>query len=372
MANLLRWTSVTGAVRGVGARPNKLTHKRPWPDLAAATVGAMMGMMRKLGAIATVAMTLMFAACTSSTSPHRTTTGLIAWTSTPAPATTTTTLAPAPVCTKSDLRVQFLGFGAAASMFSDVFQLTNIGKATCRLQGHPQLFPSVTSGKPVPRVFRHSYLPVAVGPGNIAPKVSGYVIIGGTDNCPPAPGGSRVKPVPYKYAKVVLPNGEGSFITSEMPPCVPVSLSIGVNPPEPALPPPGSLAALDVTIDMPASIRAGHVLHYTVVLSNPRQVYGPSGEEANRTVLFAPCPGYTESLDLYVPGHLGQEHIRTYKLNCGPVGQLGPGKSARFAMELPVPKVSKAIPAAVGWDVNINNGTVLDAATMYQSVKVYP
>lgn len=331
----------------------------------------MMGTVRKLGAIAAVVVTLTLASCTSSSAPARSSRP-IAWTSTPAPATTTTRLAPAPVCTKSDLRVQFLGFGAAANMFSDVFQLTNIGKATCRLQGHPQLFPSVTSGKPVPRVVRHSYLPVAVSPGNIAPKVSGYVIIGGTDNCPPAPGGSRVKPVSYKYAKVVLPNGEGSFITSEMPPCVPVSLSIGVEPPEPALPPPGSLAALDVTIDTPASIRAGHVLRYVVVLSNPRQVYGPSGEEANRTVSFAACPGYTESLDLYVPGHLGQVHTWTYKLNCGPVGRLAPGKSARFTMELPVPTVSKAIPAALGWNVNANNGTVLDAATMYQSVKVYP
>jgi hypothetical protein len=225
----------------------------------------------------------------------------------------------------------------------------------------------------VPKVVRHGYLPVAVGPGNIAPGVSGYFIIWGTDECSPSGAyGTHVKPVPYKYAKVVLPNGEGSFTTSEIPPCVPVSLSIGVEPPEPALPPPGSLAALDVTIDTPARVRAGHMLHYTVVLANPRQVYGPSGEEANRTVSFIPCPGYTESLDLYVPGHLGQVHTRTYKFNCGPVGKLAPGKSARFAMELPVPMVSKAIPAAIGWNVNTNNGTVLDAASMYQSFEVFP
>ena len=327
-----------------------------------------------LGAMVMVLMVLALASCTSSTAPVRhPSTGLIAWTSTPAPPTTTTTLPSAPLCTKADLLVKFLGFGAGASQYSDVFQLTNIYKSACRLQGHPGLFPSATSGKPVPKVVRHGYLPVAVGPGNIAPGVSGYFIIWGTDECSPSSAyGTRVKPVPYKYAKVVLPNGEGSFTTSEIPPCVPVRLSIGVEPPEPALPPPGSLAALDVTIDMPASIKAGHVLHYTVVLSNPRQVYGPSGEEANRTVSFALCPGYTESLDLYVPGHVGQEHTWTYKLNCGPVGRLAPGKSARFAMELPVPTVSKAIPAAVGWNVNTNNGTVLDAATMYQSVRVYP
>jgi hypothetical protein len=269
--------------------------------------------------------------------------------------------------------MKFLGFGAGASQYSDVFQLTNISKSTCRLQGHPELFPSPKLGGPVPRVVGHD-LPFSVGPGNIAPGASGYFIIYGTDECPSSPGayGTRVKPVPYKYAKVVLPNGEGSFITGEMPPCVPVTVSIGVVPPEPALPPPGSLAALDVTIDTPARISAGHVLHYTVVLTNPRQVYGPSGEEANRTVSFVPCPGYTESLDLFRPGHTGQEHTWTFKLNCGPVGRLAPGKLARFAMELPVPKVSKVLPATVGWTVNTNNGNIFNAAAMNQSVKVYP
>ena len=247
--------------------------------------------MRKLGVIATVAVTMMLAACTTSSVPptRHSSAGLIAWIATPAPPTTTTTLPSAPLCTKADLLVKFRGFGAGASMYWDVFQLTNVSKHTCRLQGRPELFPSPNLGKPEPRVVGHD-LPVSVGPGNIAPGVSGYFIIWGTDNCPPGHGTSRVKPVPYKYAKVVLPNGEGSFTTSEMPPCVPVSLSVGVEPPEPALPPPGSLAALDVTIDVPARIRAGHVLHYAVVLSNPRQVYGPSGEEANRTVSFAALP----------------------------------------------------------------------------------
>jgi hypothetical protein len=241
------------------------------------------------------------------------------------------------------------------------------------LQGHPKLFASVTPGKPVPRVVRPGYLPFAVGPGNIASGVSGYFIIAGTDNCPPVPGGSRVKPIPYKYAKVVLPNGEGSFITSEMPPCVPVSVSIGVEPPETVLPPPGSLASLDVTIDIPASIKAGHVLHYAVVLSNPRQMYRRSGvTEASRTVSLVPCPGYTELLSLFRPGHVGQVHTWTYKLNCRPVGRLAPGRSARFAMELLVPGVSKVLPATLGWSLNTNNGTVLDAATMYQNVNVYP
>jgi hypothetical protein len=59
-------------------------------------------------------------------------------------------------------------------------------------------------------------------------------------------------------------------------------------------------------------------------------VYGPSGTEASRIVSLVPCPGYTEVLSLFMPGHLGQEHNWTYMLNCGQVGRLVPGKSARF------------------------------------------
>ena len=329
--------------------------------------------MRKLGVVAMMAMTLMLAACTNSTAPpaHRTS-SFIAWISTPAPPTTTTTLPLAPLCTKADLRVQFLGAGAAAGMVTDDFQLTNISKTTCRLQGQPKLSPSTTAGGHMSSVVRHGYLPLDIVPANLAPKASGYVIIGGTDNCPPIGGTSHVKPVPYKHVRVALPNGEGTFITSEMPPCVPMSVSLGVEPPVLVLPSPGSLASLDVTVDMPANVRAGHVLHYTVVLSIARQVYGPSGTEASRSVSLVPCPGYSEVLSLFIPGHVGQEHTWTYTLNCGPVGRLAPGKSARFAMELSVPTVSKVLAATFGWYLNTGSGNTFNAAAAYQGGRVYP
>ena len=159
-------------------------------------------------------------------------------------------------------------------MLSDVFELTNIAKTTCRLQGQPKLSPSTTAGAHVPSVVRHGYLPLGIVPGNLAPKASGYVIIGGTDNCPSSPG-AYVEPVSYKYVVVVLPNGEGSFTTSEMPPCVPMRVSLGVVPPNPYTPVPGTLPSLQATMQLPKRIVGGRVLYYVVVLANPGAICAP-------------------------------------------------------------------------------------------------
>ncbi|MGA3354478.1 MAG: DUF4232 domain-containing protein [Acidimicrobiales bacterium] len=319
--------------------------------------------VRKLGAIATVVMTLMLAACTSSSTPPHRTTGIIAWVSTPAPPTTstttiTTTLAPAPLCTKADLRVQFLGAGFAMGSASDDFQLANISKTTCRLQGQPKLSPSTFAGGHIPSVVRHGYLPSDIVPGNLAPKASGYVIIGGTDNCPSSPvmQNTRVKPVPYKYVTVLLPNGEGSFTTSEMPPCVPMSVSLGVPPFNPyILPPvPGTLPSLQVIVELPKRIVGGRVLHFVVVLANPGAVVVP----------LKPCPGYEEGT--YPWGESPPPLVRTYQLNCGQLRVLAPDHRLRFAMELPIPKYTQPLPVRFGWDLITGNGPWTDTlVTLY-------
>src|SRR5271166_532274 len=111
-------------------------------------------MVRKLGALATVAMTLMLAACTSATAPPppRTVNGVVAWISTPAPPTTSTTstttmLAPAPYCSVSSLRVRRGYGGGAMGNVVIQFYLTNVGKVTCRLSGYPTLSAITTTGK---------------------------------------------------------------------------------------------------------------------------------------------------------------------------------------------------------------------------------
>jgi len=301
--------------------------------------------------LAVLAMTaVVVAACTSSSAPpaRHTHSTLIAWIRNPAPpttstTTTTTTLAPAPFCARSDLRVQFLGFGAAASMFSDVFELTNIGKTTCRLQGQPKLSPSTTAGAHVPSVVRHGYLPLDIVPGNLAPKASGYVIIGGTDNCPSSPG-AYVEPVSYKYVVVLLPNAEGSFTTSEMPPCVPMRVSLGVVPPNPYTPVPGTLPSLQATMQLPKRIVGGRVLYYVVVLANPGAIAVP----------LKPCPGYQEGF--YPWGASPPPLVRAYRLNCGQLRVLAPHHALRLAMELPVPKVSQVMNIRFGWVLITGNG----------------
>lgn len=322
--------------------------------------------MRPTRVLISVIAGLALGACTSSTTPppHRTTTGVVGWISTPAPpttstTTTTTTLAPAPFCTKAELRVQLLGAGAAAGTVSDEFQLTNIGKSTCRLQGQPKLFASTIAGEHMPSVVRHGYLPSVVVPGNLVPGASGYVIIWGTDNCPSPPGaqGTRVTPVPYKYVMVVLPSGEGSFITSKIPPCVPMSVNLGVEPFNPYLAPPvpGTLGSLQVIVELPKRIVGGRVLHFVVVLANRGAMAVP----------LKPCPGYEEGI--YPWGESPPPLQRSYQLNCGRLRVLAPHHRLRFAMELPIPKYAQPLPVRFGWDLITGNGPWTDTL-----VTVYP
>jgi len=177
--------------------------------------------MRRIGLVAAVAMTLMLTACTSSSVPARhPSTGLIAWTSTPAPlttstTTTSTTLALAPLCTKADLRIGPPVQGAATGHIGVSFRLTNIGKATCRLEGYPGLFAIIQAGKraAVP-VHRGTFFINAV-PGNLSPKASGYFVIGSSNFCLGEPPGSvgGLYPVHYRQLIIHLPDG-ASVVTA--------------------------------------------------------------------------------------------------------------------------------------------------------------
>jgi hypothetical protein len=72
-------------------------------------------------------------------------------------------------------------------------------------------------------------------------------------------------------------------------------------------------------------------------------------------VTFLPCPGYTEFLTL-VNGSRVQVHTWSYELNCQAIGHLEAGKTARFAMEMTVPKVSQVWVAKFSWELDTGNG----------------
>jgi hypothetical protein len=301
--------------------------------------------VRKLGAIAAVAMTLMLAACTSSSAPARhPSTGLIVWTSTPAPpttssTTTTTTLALAPLCTKGSLDIgPPIDAGATQQVFAS-FRLTNVGKTTCRLQGYPVLWGTNATGKLV-LVHAHDGLgvlnPVAA---DLAPGASGYFMLQENDFCLSEQPSSPYR-VHYRELVAYLPNGAGTAKTPNIAPCGPIEVTpVGVQPLLPGeLPPPepGTTAFLKVSVHLPARNVGGRVLDYIVELANP----------GSRPIALQPCPGYRESI-----GVLGSTAAvqRSYELNCRAVGQIGPHKTVRFEMEIPVPKVSKPTEAKFVW-----------------------
>ena len=96
-------------------------------------------------------------------------------------------------------------------------------------------------------------------------------------------------------------------------------------------PPPDVINAL-VTISAPATVHRGSVLLYTVTLTN----------HDGRAYQLTPCPDYFE--------FIGGKFARwTYELNCAPVGELAPGASRTFAMQMPVPATVPIGPTEIRW-----------------------
>lgn len=130
----------------------------------------------------------------------------------------------------------------------------------------------------------------------------------------------------------VDPDGPNAF--NVIPPCgnPQASATFTVDPVQPAAAPqaPPPSASLTATIRAPASVAAGSTLVYEVTLTNPTAAPVP----------LDPCPSYTESLAGITAG---------YQLNCGPVGQLPPGGSATFAMQLALPPDAPAGSAPLQW-----------------------
>jgi hypothetical protein len=242
-----------------------------------------------------------------------------------------------------------------------LFYLTNSGKVTCRLSGYPTLRAITATGKRLSLAPKHGTYFGDMVPVNLRPGTKGVFLLSGDTACFNYPT-TTVPPVVYRAVVIDWPNRAGSFTTKTFPPCGYTDgfweSQVGIAPPTPGVfvPVPGSLASLQATLQLPLRAEGGHSLHYTVVLSNP----GP------RAVSFSPCPGYTEVLTLIKGTSV---HVRTwsYELDCQVVKRLGSGKSATFAMEMAVPKVSEMTVAKFSWELDTGNGP--DSG---RGVTVYP
>jgi hypothetical protein len=140
--------------------------------------------------------------------------------------------------------------------------------------------------------------------------------------------------------RLELPNQGGTLTLSTAHPTLhPVTIapchgSIAVGAFQAAVPPPDTTPApypFSYRLNVPASVRAGDVLSYTVTITNVGQ---------SPTAFSDPCPSYHEDLfptdaqAMPLPG----KHL--YLLNCQPVQHIGAGASVTFGMRLDVPSVA--------------------------------
>jgi len=108
----------------------------------------------------------------------------------------------------------------------------------------------------------------------------------------------------------------------------------------------GTAGTLKVTLRLPQGVRAGTMLSYTVVLSNPTRM----------TVVLRPCPGYTQSL--YSPTAMVHG---SYALDCDSVRAIHPHERVRYAMRLAVPGRAKRY-AKIGWSLDTPTGPFVGSA----------
>jgi len=248
----------------------------------------------------------------------------------------------APPCHASELRISQGRGGAAAGTLYERLVFTNIGRRTCLLRGYPTinaLGPNGSSRTLHPH--REGFTSFNLVPTNLPPGGDSFISFATGDVCD---NGTRT-PTAYRQLSVTIANGEtvhagaGARITEV---CGFYLSSFGLPARYTPLPPtPGTPATATARVHLPASVRAGTTLHYTITLSNPTKT----------TITLRPCPGYSEGI--YASGLLVR---RSLALNCDTIHAIAAHKHVRYAMQLTVPSHAATGIAKFSWSLNNPHG----------------
>jgi hypothetical protein len=241
--------------------------------------------------------------------------------------------------------------------------LTNTGP-TCRLSGYPDLAGwSSSRGWVTLAVLKSGTYFGNLIPADVAHGGHGRLILGTGTACPVLnqPSHAAVDAAErantYTGIAIILPHGRGTVTDRRATFDVACGLSesqLKVRPPPPAIfrPPPGSAASLTASVALPAIIRSGRLLKYSISLHNP----------TNTVVRWRTCPGHTELIFLLPSNEASKKIQRTYGLNCAGARPVEPGRTEVFAMQLFVPKVTSTTMAKFAWSLNTGNGPFVGRA----------
>lgn len=253
--------------------------------------------------------------------------GVVPWADLPAspdgglgPTPAASTPAGVRTCRAADLRASQpdRGQGATGNWVASIV-LTNASRTPCLLTGRLDAASGVVGGVRRPLALTEGSSLGGVAPVVLAPAASGRVTYAFYQRCdttqPP------VTPV-YRDLRITLLGG-----TLPVPGA---DISLGCGRPELQVSALGgdapqqqeglpAWAVLEPTIEAPASVRAGDVLRYRVVLTNPTDTDVP----------LDACPNLLQAL--------GSAVKRLWALNCAAAGPVPAQGSETFAMELAVP-----------------------------------
>jgi len=246
-------------------------------------------------------------------------------------------------CRFTDLRVTHDGHpdGGGGSLL-DTLTLTNAAPTPCRLQGRLEAISGVNAGVrrelPVHTAsggYFGGTVPVVLSPGE-----SGRVDYSWYPRCDFTPG---VGDSTYRRLRVTLLGG-----TLAVGGTTPADLDLGCAEPSKAItagelgdfgaareqvPDAGHPTQdLGVTLQVPATVKAGSVLRYVVAVSNP----------GTEQALLDPCPNFLQALG-------GSDVKDPHALNCAQAHPIPAGGTETFAMELAVPATAASGPTTLFW-----------------------
>jgi hypothetical protein len=231
-------------------------------------------------------------------------------------------------CRAAQLRVTRGRTGVGLGNRLEELVFTNVGTRPCLLRGHPKI---TADGRTVHAQLGGTYFGRLV-PADVPPGGHVFLDLATSAVCD---NGQRM---PLHHRRLVFTLPQGGRVRADH---VSITEVCGLSMSDFGLPQRYPEPRLRAHVRLPAAVRAGTTLRYTVVLGNPTAA----------TVALRPCPGYTESM--YASGIVVR---RSFALDCDAVHGIAPHHEVRYAMQLKVPARTGPGLAKLGWSLNTRIG----------------